>query len=201
MSKTLTEMAAEILAARVRHEAMTSKEIESCLNDTFEALQKLKEREDAILGNAVQDPIKEPEKPAQAKTEPEPEQEETTVQESIEEPEQPPLEPEPDESPDEKPVETPTEKAEELEPEESAVQEPVEESEKPAVEPKKETMASTILNLIKSKPKGIDTKYIMEQTGFKKNQVWATINRAKKKGQIKTTKRGIYVSVKSREVK
>ena len=201
MSKTLTEMAAEILAARVRHEAMTSKEIESCLNDTFEALQKLKEREDAILGNAVQDPIKEPEKPAQAKTEPEPEQEETTVQESIEEPEQPPLEPEPDESPDEKPIETPTEKAEELEPEESAVQEPVEESEKPAVEPKKETMASTILNLIKSKPKGIDTKYIMEQTGFKKNQVWATINRAKKKGQIKTKKRGIYVSVKSRKEK
>ena len=190
MSKTLTEMAAEIIAARVKHESMTSKEIENCLNDTFEALQKLKEKEDVILGNAVQDPIKEPEKPAQAKTEPE--QEEITVQESIEEPEQPPLEP--DESPDEKPIETP---AEEPEQQESAVQEPVEESEKPAVEPKKETIASTILNLIKSKPKGVDTKYIMEQTGFKKNQVWATVNRAKKKGQIKTTKRGIYVSVKS----
>ena len=38
MSKTLTEMAAEILAARVKHESMTSKEIESCLNDTFEAM-------------------------------------------------------------------------------------------------------------------------------------------------------------------
>ena len=201
MSKTLTEMAAEIVAARVTHEAMTSKQIESCLDDTFEALQKLKEKEDIILGNAVQDPMKEPEKPAQAKTEPEPEQEETTVQESIEEPEQPPLEPEPDESPDEKPIETPTEKAEELEPEESAVQEPVDESEKPAVQPKKETMASTILNLIKSKPKGVDTKYIMEQTGFKKNQVWATVNRAKKMGEIKTTKRGIYVSVKSRKGK
>ena len=182
----MTEMAAEILAARVRHEAMTSKQIESCLDDTFEALQKLKEREDALLGNAVQDPIKEPEKPAQAKTEPEPEQEETTVQESIEEPEQPPLEP--DESPDEKPIETPTEKAEELEPEES---------EKPAVQPKKDTMAGTILSLIKSKPKGVDANYIMEQTGFEKNQVWATVNRAKKMGQIKTTKRGIYVSVKA----
>jgi len=199
MSKTLTEMAAEILAARVKHEAMTSKQIESCLDDTFEALQKLKEREDALLGNAIQDLIKEPEKPAQAKTEPE--QEETTVQESIEEPEQPPLEPEPDESPDEKPIETPTEKAEELEPEESAVQEPVEESEKPAVEPKKATISSTILDIIKSKPRGVDTNYIMEQTGFKKNQVWATINRAKKKGQIKTKKRGIYVSVKSRKEK
>ena len=183
MSKTLTEMAAEILAARVRHEAMTSKEIEDCLNDTFVALEKLKEKEDIILGNAVQYLIKEPEKPAQAKTEPE--QEETIVQESIEEPEQPPLEPEPDESPDEKPIETPTEKAEELEPEE------------PAVQTKKGTIASTILNLIKSKPKGVDTKYIMEQTGFKKNQVWATVNRAKKMGQIKTTKRGIYVSVKA----
>ena len=129
MSKTLTEMAAEIIAARVKHESMTSKEIENCLNDTFEALQKLKEKEDVILGNAVQESI--------------------------------------------------------------------DESEKPAVQPKKDTMASTILNLIKSKPKGVDTKYIMEQTGFKENQVWATVNRAKKKGQVKTTKRGIYVSVKA----
>ena len=158
MSKTLTEMAAEILAARVRHEAMTSKEIENCLNDTFEALQKLKEREDALLGNAVQ-PIITPEKSPQTKPE---EPEKPTVQESIEEPEEPP---------------------------------------KPAVQEKKSTIASTILNLIKSKPKGIDTNYIMEQTGFKKNQVWATVNRAKKMGQVKTTKRGIYVSVKSRKRK
>ena len=158
MSKTLTEMAAEILAARVRHEAMTSKQIESCLDDTFEALQKLKEREDALLGNAGQ-PIITPEKSPQAKPK---ESEKPTVQESIEEPEEPP---------------------------------------KPAVQEKKSTIASTILNLIKSKPKGIDTNYIMEQTGFKKNQVWATVNRAKKMGQVKTTKRGIYVSVKSRKRK
>ena len=91
MNKTLTEMAAEILAARVRHEAMTSKQIESCLGDTFEALQKLKEREDALLGNAVQDPIKKPEKPAQAKPE---EPEKPAVQESVEKPEEPLLEPE-----------------------------------------------------------------------------------------------------------
>ena len=173
MSKTLTEMAAEILAAQVRHEAMTSKQIESCLDDTFEALQKLKEREDALLGNAVQ-PIIKSEKPPQAKPE---ELAKPTV---------------------EKPIETPAEEpAEEPEQQESAVQESIDESEKPAVQPKKDTMASTILNLIKSKPKGVDTKYIMEQTGFKKNQVWATVNRAKKKGQIKTTKRGIYVSVKA----
>ena len=165
MSKTLTEMAAEILAARVKHESMTSKEIESCLNDTFEALQKLKEREDALLGNAVQ-PIITPEKSPQTKPE---EPEKPAVQESVEKPEEPLLKPE--------------------------------ESEKPAVQPKKETIAGTILNLIKSKPKGVDTKYIMEQTGFKKNQVWATVNKAKKKGQIKTTRRGIYVSVKSRKGK
>ena len=158
MGKTLTEMAAEILTARVKDESMTSKEIESCLNDTFEALQKLKEREDALLGNAGQ-PIITPEKSPQAKPK---ESEKPTVQESIEEPEEPP---------------------------------------KPAVQEKKSTIASTILNLIKSKPKGIDTNYIMEQTGFKKNQVWATVNRAKKMGQVKTTKRGIYVSVKSRKRK
>ena len=178
MSKTLTEMAAEILAARVKHESMTSKEIEGCLNDTFEALQKLKEKEDASLGNAVQ-PIIKSEKPPQTKPE---ELAKPTV---------------------EKPIETP---AEEPEQQGSAVQEPTEKSEepepgKPAVKTKKGTIASTILNLIKSKPKGVDTNYIMEQTGFKKNQVWATVNRAKKKGQIKTKKRGIYVSVKSRKEK
>ena len=143
MSKTLTEMAAEILAARVKHESMTSKEIESCLNDTFEALQKLKEKEDASLGNAGQ-PIITSGKPSQAKPE---------------------------------------------------------EPSKPAVQPKKATISGTILDIIKSKPRGVNTNYIMEQTGFKKNQVWATINRAKKKGQIKTKKRGIYVSVKSSKEK
>jgi len=170
MSKTLTEMAAEILAARVRHEAMTSKQIESCLNNTFEALQRLKEKEDVIPENAVETP----EQPAQTKAEPK----ENTVEEPIDKPEQTPLKPE---------LEKP------------AVQEPIgksEEPENPAVQEKKSTMAGTILNLIKSKPKGVDTNYIMEQTGFKKNQVWATVNRAKKMGQVKTTKRGIYVSVK-----
>jgi len=165
MSKSLTEMAAEILAARVRHEAMTSKQIESCLDDTFEALQKLKEREDAILGNAVQ-PIIKSEKPPQAKPE---ELEKPVAQEPIKKSEEPQLKPE--------------------------------EPSKPAVQPKKDTIVGTILSLIKSKPKGVDTKYIMEQTGFKKDQVWATINRAKKNGQVKTTKRGIYVSVKSRKRK
>lgn len=160
MSKTLTEMAAEILAARVRHEAMTSKQIESCLDDTFEALQKLKEKEDVILGNVGQ-PIIKAEKPPQTKQE---EPEKPAAQES-------------------------TEKSEEPEPP------------KPAVKTKKVTIASTILNLIKSKPKGVDTNYIMKQTGFKKNQVWATVNRAKKMGQVKTIKRGIYVSVKSRKRK
>ena len=158
MNKTLTEMAAEIVAARVKHEAMTSKQIESCLADTFEALQKLKEKEDALLGNAVQ-PIITPEKPSQAKPE---ELEKPAVQESVEKPE---------------------------------------ESPKPAEQTKKVPIASTILDIIKSKPRGVNTNYIMEQTGFKKNQVWATINRAKKKGQIKTKKRGIYVSVKSHKVK
>ena len=159
MSKTLTEMAAEILAARVRHEAMTSKQIESCLGDTFEALQKLKEKEDASLGDAGQ-PIITPEKPSQTKPE---ELEEPAVQEPIEQAEEPPLKPEP-------------------------------ELPNSAVQAKKATISSTILDIIKSKPRGVDTNYIMEQTGFKKNQVWATINRAKKKGQIKTKKRGKSLS-------
>jgi len=165
MSKTLTEMAVGIIAARVKHEAMTSKQIESCLADTFEALQKLKEREDATLENAVQ-PIIKSEKPPQAK------------QEELE-----------------KPVaQEPNKKSEEL-------QLKLEEPSKLAVQPKKDTIVGTILSLIKSKPKGVDAKYIMEQTGFKKNQVWATVYRAKRTGQVKTTKRGIYVSVKPRKRK
>jgi predicted transcriptional regulator len=182
MSKTLTEMAAEILAARVRHEAMTSKQIESCLDDTFEALQKLKEKEDALVGNAVEIP----EQPDQTKVEPE----ESTVEEPIDKPEQAPLKPEPEKAAIQESIEKPEEPL--LEPEEAS---------KPAVQPQKTTISGTILDIIKSKPRGVNTNYIMEQTGFKKNQVWATINRAKKKGQIKTKKRGIYVSVKSRKVK
>ena len=143
MSKTLTEMAAEIIAARVRHEAMTGKEIENCINSTFEALQKLKEREDNIPENAVQEQTETPEQVTQAK-------------------------------------------------EESAVKKPIE---KPAVQAKRGTILSTILNLIKSNPKGVDTNYITEETGFNKNQVRGAIRNAKKNGTIKATKRGIYVTV------
>jgi len=149
MTKSLTEMAAEIIAARVRHEAMTSQQIAECLNGTFEALQKLKEREDIIPESPVQ-PIVKSEEPPQAK---------------------------------------------QAEPKKPAVKEPIEKSEKPALQARKDTIANTILNLIKPHPEGVDTKYIMEQTGFKETQVWATVNKAKKMGEIKTTKRGIYVSV------
>ena len=135
-----------------------------CTFDHFETPKsdegKLKEKEDASLGNAVQKQAEASEQPAQEKAEPEQQ--------------------------------------------ESAVQKPIEKSEaapKPAVQEKKSTIASTVLSLIKSKPKGVDTNYIMEQTGFNKNQVWATVNRAKKMRQVKTTKRGIYVSVKSRKRK
>ena len=146
MTKSLTQMAAEIIAARVKHETMTSQQIAECLNETFEALQKLKEKEDIIPESAVQ-PVIQSEEPPEAKQE---------------------------------------------EPEIPVIQNPIE-----SKSPKKDTIRNTILNLIKSNPKGVDTKYIMEQTGFKETQVWATVNKAKKIGEIKTTKRGIYVSVKS----
>ena len=144
MTKSLTQMAAEIIAARVKHEAMTSQQIAECLNGTFEALQKLKEREDIIPESAVQ-PVIQSEEPPEAKQE---------------------------------------------EPEIPVIQNPIE-----SKSPKKDTIRNTILNLIKSNPKGVDTKYIMEKTGFNQSQVWATIGNVKKKGKIQTTKRGIYVSV------
>ena len=123
---------------------MTSQQIAECLNGTFEALQKLKEKEDIILESAVQ-PIIQSEEPPPAK---------------------------------------------QKEPKKPVIQNPIE-----SKSPKKDTIRNTILNLIKSNPKGVDTKYIMKKTGLNKNQVWATISNAKKKGKIETTKRGIYVSV------
>ena len=146
MIKSLTQMAAEIITARVRHEAMTSKEIGNCINSTFEALQKLKEREENIPENAVQEQTETPKQVTQAKEEPE----------------------------------------------KSAVKKPIE---KPAVQEKNVTITSTILNFIKSNPKGVDTNYITEETGFNKNQVRGSIRNAKKNGTIKTIKRGIYVTV------
>ena len=144
MTKSLAQMAAEIIAARVRHEAMTSQQIAECLNGTFEALLKLKEKEDIIPESAVQPIIQSEERPP----------------------------------------------AKQKEPKKPTARNPIES--KP---PKKDTIANTILNLIKSNPKGVDTKYIMEETGLNKSQVWGTISNAKKKGKIKTAKRGIYVSV------
>ena len=42
MAKTLTEMAAEIVAAQAGHTAMSGDEMHSALKRTFEALQHLK---------------------------------------------------------------------------------------------------------------------------------------------------------------
>ena len=43
MAKTLTEMAAEIVAAQASHATMTAEEMDAVLKKTFEALQNIKQ--------------------------------------------------------------------------------------------------------------------------------------------------------------
>ena len=62
MSKSLTEMAADIVAAQAAHEYMSPEELEATLRKTFEALQGIKAREEEALEKAVSQPEIDPER-------------------------------------------------------------------------------------------------------------------------------------------
>jgi predicted transcriptional regulator len=61
MAKSLTEMAAEIAAAQASHTTMSADEIEAFLNQTFKALQRMKELEEGAAAEAAV-PAEAPEK-------------------------------------------------------------------------------------------------------------------------------------------
>ncbi len=53
--------------------------------------------------------------------------------------------------------------------------------------------ADTIYTIIKRSKKGVDTATIMEQTGYNQKKISNLLYKLKKKGQIKSTDRGVYV--------
>ena len=63
----------------------------------------------------------------------------------------------------------------------------------PAVQSKKKTIISTILEIMYTHPKGISIDSLVEETGLTRKQVMGAISRAKKNGEVKSIKRGVYV--------
>jgi hypothetical protein len=57
---------------------------------------------------------------------------------------------------------------------------------------KKVTNIDKVLELIKASTEGISTDDLKEKTGLDKRQIWSIVDRAKKDGQIKKAKRGLY---------
>lgn len=64
---------------------------------------------------------------------------------------------------------------------------------KKRVSPKKTTASDTILSLILKSKKGIDTASLKKRTGFKDNNIRTVIYRLKKRGKIKSERKGFYV--------
>ena len=58
---------------------------------------------------------------------------------------------------------------------------------------KKTTPGDTVLAIIKRRKKGIDIATLGKRTGFKKNNLRAIIFRLRKKGEIKSEGKGLYV--------
>jgi hypothetical protein len=58
---------------------------------------------------------------------------------------------------------------------------------------KKTNPSDTVLAIIKRRKKGIDVATLEKKTGFKKNNLRAIIFRLRKKGEIKSEGKGLYV--------
>jgi len=58
---------------------------------------------------------------------------------------------------------------------------------------KKTNPSDTVLAIIKRRKKGIDVATLEKRTGFKKNNLRAIIFRLRKKGEIKSEGKGLYV--------
>jgi Mor family transcriptional regulator len=54
--------------------------------------------------------------------------------------------------------------------------------------------ADKVRTLIKESAKGITTAELKKKTKLSDKQIWAIVNKAKKKGKIKMAKRGVYVA-------
>ena len=63
----------------------------------------------------------------------------------------------------------------------------------PAKKPKKISASDTVLNIIKRSKKPIDTATLKKKTGFKDNNIRMIVYRLKKRGAIKSQRKGVYV--------
>lgn len=62
----------------------------------------------------------------------------------------------------------------------------------PAKKAKKMTASDTILNIIKKRKTPIDTVTLKKRTGFKDNNIRMIVYRLKKRGEIKSVRKGVY---------
>jgi hypothetical protein len=59
--------------------------------------------------------------------------------------------------------------------------------------PRKISASDTVLNIIKRSRKSIDTATLKKKTGFKDNNIRMIVYRLKKRGEIKSERKGVYV--------
>lgn len=60
-------------------------------------------------------------------------------------------------------------------------------------QPREGTATSDVFSIIKSTRAGVDTETLKKKTGFPEKKIWNIINRLKREGKIRATKRGVYV--------
>ena len=58
---------------------------------------------------------------------------------------------------------------------------------------KKRSASDTVLGIVTRNRKGVNTATLRERTGFKENNIRMIVYRLKKRGEIKSVARGIYV--------
>jgi hypothetical protein len=99
------------------------------------------------------------------------------------------------------PVE-PVEKKIAIKAEEKAAAEPAEaeivieaEEKEAPVKEKRVTAAQAVLDVIKASRKGVDTAMLKEKTGFNEKKIRNAVYKLKKRGKIKSERKGIYVKV------
>lgn len=56
------------------------------------------------------------------------------------------------------------------------------------------TATDAVLDVIKKSKGGATTAQIRTATGFSDQKIWSIVNRAKKQGEIKSKKRGVYMA-------
>lgn len=72
---------------------------------------------------------------------------------------------------------------------------PAKKAEKKVKAAKKLTNIDSVIGIIRASREGVSTAELKEKTGLAERQIWSIVNRAKKNGKIRKTKRGLYSAV------